>query len=56
MGLMCHQVVEKVLKGYYVFDINETPPHIHNLSILAKKVQLYNVLAEEQKDLIDLLS
>lgn len=55
VGFMCHQVVEKALKGYYVLNIKDTPPHIHNLSMLAKKVKLYDVFSEEQKDLIDLL-
>lgn len=40
VGFMCHQVVEKVLKGYYANSIEDTLPHIHNLTIIAKKVQI----------------
>ncbi|HWQ75238.1 MAG TPA: HEPN domain-containing protein [Syntrophomonas sp.] len=46
---------KKGLKGYYAFNIKDTPPHIHNLIMLAKKGQLFDMLSEEQKDLMDLL-
>ena len=26
VGFMCHQAIEKMLKGYYVFVRNEQPP------------------------------
>lgn len=34
---------------------DDTPPYIHNLTIIAKKAQIYSLLSDEQKDLIDLL-
>ena len=37
VGFMCHQVIEKSLKGYYVFVKNEIPDKIHNLLKLAKQ-------------------
>jgi len=55
VGFMCHQVVEKALKGYYVYSIKDAPPYLHNLARIAKTVQIYNLFSDEQKDLIDLL-
>ena len=40
VGFMCHQVVEKALKAYYQFFRENTPPHIHNLSVLGKPRRL----------------
>ena len=34
VGFMCHQVIEKALKGYYVATLLEDPPFLHNLTIL----------------------
>lgn len=53
VAFMCHQVIEKTLKAYYVFLKNKIPPYIHNLSTLSKKSGLYEKLSEEQKDFID---
>ena len=36
VGFMCHQVIEKMLKAYYTFNIKKVPPFIHNLPELAK--------------------
>jgi len=55
VGFMCHQVIEKILKAYFVQTMNETPPYIHNLTVLAKKSGIYAAFSEEQKDLIDIL-
>lgn len=55
VGFMCHQVVEKIIKAYYVYHIKDTPPYIHNLTSLARKANLYDGLTNEQKDLLDLL-
>ena len=30
VGFMCHQAIEKVLKGYYVSILAEDPPFTHN--------------------------
>ncbi|GAB3794390.1 HEPN domain-containing protein [Virgibacillus kimchii] len=35
VGFMCHQVIEKLLKGYYVSFKNEVPPYTHNLAYLS---------------------
>lgn len=55
VGFMCHQAIEKILKGYYVFARDETPPYTHNLTFLAEQSGLYDTLSEQQKDFIDLL-
>ena len=55
VGFMCHQAIEKALKGYYVSAKNENPPYTHNLTFLAKDAGLYEKMAEEQKDFIDLI-
>jgi HEPN domain-containing protein len=52
VGFMCHQVVEKILKAYYVFKTEQIPPFIHNLTILAKKSDIYVKMSESQQDLI----
>lgn len=55
VGLMCHQAVEKLLKAYYASAVHDDPPYTHNLSYLAKRSELYELLSEEQKDFLDLL-
>lgn len=55
VGFMCHQVIEKMLKGYFVYIKNETPEKIHNLMKLAKQSGLYDMLSEEQKNTLDRL-
>ncbi|MFZ5969197.1 MAG: HEPN domain-containing protein [Bacillota bacterium] len=55
VGFMCHQVIEKALKGYFTSVLPENPPYVHNLTILAKKSGVYEFLSDEQLDIIDLL-
>jgi HEPN domain-containing protein len=55
VGFMCHQVIEKALKGHYVGATEDVPPYTHNLTTLAKKSGVYDVLSDEQKDLLDTL-
>ena len=55
VGFMCHQVIEKALKGYYVFIKKETPPYTHNLTSLGQKANIYEVFSDEQKDILDML-
>ncbi len=45
-----HLVVEKLLKAYYVQNISNHPPRIHNLLRLAEKSDL--ALSEKQKDFL----
>lgn len=37
---MSHLSIEKALKGLYTQKLNETPPKVHNLIYLTKKVEL----------------
>jgi HEPN domain-containing protein len=55
VGFMCHQVIEKMLKSYYVYVKNSIPPPIHNLLKLATESGIYNLLSNTQKSLLDQL-
>ena len=55
VGFMCHQVIEKILKAYYVNKQEKNPDYTHNLSSLSIKSEVYNDFSEKQKDFIDLL-
>jgi len=56
VGFMCHQAIEKILKGYYSSVLLKNPPFSHNLSALAEESGIYAEFSEEQKDFIDFLS
>jgi len=51
VGFMCHQVIEKALKGVIAQD-GSLPPKIHHLMRLADKGGLSEIMSEEQKDLL----
>jgi len=55
VGFMCHQVVEKALKGHYQFSRKDTPPYTHNLIRLASQSGLFQKLNEAHKSLLDVL-
>jgi len=55
-GYMCHQAVEKILKGYFTKQKEDTPPFTHNLIDLAVKTGLYDLMSNEQKAFIDILN
>ena len=55
VGFMCHQVTEKILKGYYVARKNDNPPYTHNPNYLATQSGIYEKMTEDQKDNIDLI-
>ena len=52
VGFMCHQVIEKILKAYYTFKLEAIPPFIHNLTILAKRSDIYDEMSDSQQDFI----
>jgi HEPN domain-containing protein len=56
VGFMCHQAVEKILKGYYTKINSDTPPYIHNLLVLAERTSLLKELSEEQSNLLSQLN
>jgi HEPN domain-containing protein len=53
VGFMCHQTIEKVLKGYYASVHDDIPPFTHNLAYLIEKSMLENELGEDQKAIVD---
>jgi HEPN domain-containing protein len=55
VGFMCHQVIEKTLKGYYVYSLGITPPTIHNLLKLATDSGIYDLLSDDHKKLLGTL-
>lgn len=55
VGFMCHQTIEKILKSYFSFKFNETPPFSHNLSYLAEKSGLIDLLPDEYSHFINML-
>jgi HEPN domain-containing protein len=40
VGFMCHQTIEKILKGYYVSVNQENAPHMHKGTIDAELILL----------------
>lgn len=55
VGFMCHLVIEKMLKAYFV-KINQTiPPYTHNLQYLAEKSGVFGELPDNYKDFLDTL-
>lgn len=50
------QALEKYLKRYFIITKKEQPPYIHNLTELANRAELLNVLTETQKDLLENLT
>lgn len=56
VGFMCNQVIEKMLKAYFVSAKGEQPPYTHKLIRLAEEGNLYKSMSEEQKDFIDFVT
>jgi HEPN domain-containing protein len=52
VGFMCHQVIEKMLKAYYVKTNGTMPPYTHNLELISSKSGLGGMLNQEQLDFI----
>jgi HEPN domain-containing protein len=52
VGFMCHQVVEKALKGVYSARCQAVPPKIHALVQLALLSSLYDEMTEDQRELM----
>ncbi len=53
VGFMCHQVIEKLFKAYFVKIKLDNAPFSHSLSYLAKKGDFYESFSDEQKEFID---
>ena len=50
VGFMTHQAIEKIFKAYFVKIQGGTPPFSHSLSYIARKANIYEEFAEEQKE------
>ena len=55
VGFMCHQTIEKALKGCFYQTQHQTPPYKHNLTVLSDKCGLLPLMSDDQKALLDLL-
>jgi len=53
VAFMCHQTLEKTIKAYYTQMLPDDPPYIHNLTRLAEKSGLSDLMTDEQKSFID---
>ncbi len=57
VGFMCNQVIEKILKAYFVKIKKVQPPYTHKLRRLAEECNLYkNEMNENQKLFLDKLA
>jgi len=56
VGFMCHQCIEKIFKAAYEHRINNTPPFVHDLMLIANRAGIYEMLDNEQMDFIEQLS
>ena len=55
VGFMCHQVIEKMLKGHYQLARGETPPYTHNLKYLAEMSGLIEEMSAKQREFLSRL-
>ena len=55
-GFMCHQAIEKALKGYYIFLTDERHPQTHNLAKLMEETSLYSKASDKHKETITKLN
>lgn len=56
VGFMLHQCIEKTLKAYYLFlNLENQPPYTHSLLKLAEFSNLYSIMSDDYKDLLDML-
>jgi len=56
VGFMCHQCIEKIFKAAYEYKINDTPPLIHDLMLIANRAGIFELLDDQQMDFIEQLS
>jgi len=56
VGFMCHQCIEKIFKAAYEYKINDTPPFVHDLMLIANKAGIFEMLDDKQIDFIERLS
>ena len=55
MGFFCHLIVEKALKAVITHKTDEIPPRIHDLVKLASMGSVFDIMSDEQKQLLHTL-
>lgn len=55
VAFMCHQVLEKTIKAYWISKKPDEVPHIHNLTRLAISTGLHTQMTEEQWNFLDIM-
>jgi HEPN domain-containing protein len=55
VGYLCHQTIEKTLKGIFVQKKKEIPPYTHKLMFLIEKIGIIHLFDEEKLQFIDSL-
>ncbi len=53
VGFMCHKVVEKSLKAYYLNSNLDEPPYTHNLLLLAERSRLKPLMTDDMNKLLN---
>ena len=56
VGFMCHQCIEKIFKAAYEHRVNDTPPFVHDLMMIANRAGFFEMLDGKQVDFIEQLS
>jgi HEPN domain-containing protein len=56
VGFMCHQCIEKIFKAAYEHRINNTPPFVHDLMLIANRATFFELFDNEQINFIEQLS
>ena len=52
-GFFCHLIVEKAIKAIVANVTSEAPPKIHRLKKLALAGKIFDILSEDQLELLD---
>lgn len=55
VGFMCHQSIEKMLKGYWCATREDDPPYKHNLLHLAELTGIAEQMTHEQRHFLNVM-
>ena len=56
VAFMCHQTIEKTLKAYWCGTQVDDPPYTHSHMRLALGCGLYELMSDEQRDFLDIIT
>lgn len=56
VAFMCHQTIEKTIKAYWCATQPNDPPYTHSHLRLAEGCGLYELMDDEQRDFIDIIT